>query len=102
MRTVHEVRRSALVDVLRDQLSHALQIVGADAGLHCTALLNKKWNDRLVANEAAQRGVSLRPLSAFFERGQQSELCNGLIFGFACSTPGQIRGAIRKLLPIFE
>lgn len=101
MRTVHEARRSALVDMVREHLSHAMQIVGADAGLHCTAILNDKWNDKSVSIQAAERGVVLRPLSAFLESHQQSEFRNGLIFGFACSTPIQIRAAIRKLLPIF-
>ncbi|MBL8892751.1 MAG: PLP-dependent aminotransferase family protein [Planctomycetaceae bacterium] len=101
MRTVHESRRSALVDMLNEHLSHALQIVGADAGLHCTAILNDRWNDKSIAVQAAERGIVLRPLSAFLESDQPSEFRNGLIFGFACSTPSQIRGAIRKLLPIF-
>lgn len=102
MRTVHEARRSALVDALREQLGHVLQIVGADAGLHCTAILNPKWSDVIVANEAAARGILLRPLSSCFEANQDSKYCNGLVFGFACSTPSQIRGAIRKILPIFD
>ena len=102
MRTVHETRRSALVDILKEQLGHALKIIGADAGLHCTAILDRRWNDAAVACEAGNRGVFLRPLSTFFDGQKKSEFSNGLIFGFACSTPSQIRGAIRKILPIFD
>lgn len=102
MRTVHDERRSALVEAINEQLGHVLKIVGADAGLHCTAIMNQKWNDAVVANEAASRGVLLRPLSSCFETNQHSEYHNGLVFGFACSTPSQIRGAIRKILPIFH
>ena len=102
MRTVHEARRSALVDSLQKQLGHVLQIVGADAGLHCTAILNRNWSDVIVADEAAARGVLLRPLSSCLAADQQSEFCNGLVFGFACSTPNQIRAAVRKISPIFE
>ncbi len=102
MRPVHEARRSALVEALHQHLGRVLQIVGADAGLHCTALLDQNWKDVIVANEAVARGVLLRPLSSYFEANQRSKFCNGLVFGFACSTPSQLRGAIRKILPIFE
>ena len=102
MRTVHEARRSALVNALEKQLGHVLQIVGADAGLHCTAILDPNWSDVVVADEAAGRGVLLRPLSSCLEAEPQSEFSNGLVFGYACSTPNQIRAAIRKILPIFE
>lgn len=102
MRTVHEARRSVLLEILHQQLGGVLEIVGADAGLHLTAILDKKWNDRAIARKAAELGVLLRPLSAFFEGDQPSEFRNGLVFGFASSTPGQIRGAVRKLLTIFN
>ncbi len=64
MRTVHEARRSALVDALREQLGQVLQIVGADAGSHCTAILNPRWSDVTVANEAAVRGCCTRHFAA--------------------------------------
>lgn len=102
MRTVHDERRTVLVDAIREQLCDVLEIVGADAGLHCTAILDGNWSDVAVANEAASRGVLLRPLSSCFEGNPRSVYQNGLVFGFACSTPSQIRGAIRKIMPIFQ
>lgn len=102
MRTVHKARRSALIDALQQQLGDVLKIIGTDAGLHLTALLDAKWNDRAVAHKAADLGVLIKPLSVFFDDDQQSDLRNGLVFGFASSTPSQIRGAIRKLQPIFR
>jgi GntR family transcriptional regulator/MocR family aminotransferase len=102
MRIVHESRRTALVESLHEHLSHTLQIVGADAGLHCTALLDKRWKDQKIVEQAEERGIFLRSLSGFFTDQPPAELGNGLIFGFACSTPAQIRGAIRKLRPLFD
>ncbi|MEZ6094419.1 MAG: PLP-dependent aminotransferase family protein [Pirellulaceae bacterium] len=102
MRTVHEARRSALVSGLQKHLGDVLKIVGADAGLHCTAILNANWSDVIVADEAAAQGVLLRPLSSCMGSDQQSDFCNGLVFGFACSTPIQIRDAIRKIVPLFK
>lgn len=102
MRTVHETRRSALVEGLKEHLGHSLKIIGADAGLHCTAILEPTWEDVTVSRDAAERGVDIKPLSTFFVGHKKSEMSNGLIFGFACSSPAQIRGAIRKIVPVFD
>ncbi len=102
MRLIHEARRNALVEALNEHLSHAMEIVGDDAGLHCTALLHHRWNDRDIVQHSAERGVFLRALSEFFTDQPRAEATNGLIFGFACATPPQIRGAIRKLRPLFD
>jgi GntR family transcriptional regulator/MocR family aminotransferase len=102
MRLVHEGRRTALVESLSSHLGHALQIEGAEAGLHCTALLDQRWRDHVIVKQAAERGVFLRALSEFFDVAPPAEHNNGLVFGFACATPAQIRGAIRKLRPLFD
>lgn len=102
MRIVHESRRTALVESINTHLSHALRIVGADAGLHCTALLDDRWHDQTIVQKAGENGVFLRSLSEFFDHDPRFENTNGLVFGFACSTPSQIKAAIRKLLPIFR
>jgi DNA-binding transcriptional MocR family regulator len=83
-------------------LGHALQIEGAEAGLHCTALLDQRWRDHVIVKQAAERGVFLRALSEFFDAAPPAAHNNGLVFGFACATPAQIRAAIRKLRPLFD
>ncbi len=42
-------------------------------------------------------GVLLKPLSVFFDDDQQTDLRNGIIFGFASSTPSQIAEQFEKI-----
>lgn len=102
MRTIHEQRRTALVESVTDRLGHVMQIIGADAGLHCTARLVDRLDDKQVSEKAAELGVIVKALSDYFVTTKRSAKTNGLIFGFACSTPTQICTAIRKIAPIFN
>ncbi len=67
MRTVHKARRSALIDALQQQLGDVLRIIGTDAGLHLTAWLDAKWNDRAVATRPLN-GCFAQTTVGFFRR----------------------------------
>ena len=103
MRTIHEERRTALVESVEMHLPHVLQVVGADAGLHCTARLDQRFCDKLISRRASETGIIIKSLSDYFvstTSGKKSGL-NGLIFGFASAPPAEIRAAIQKITRLF-
>ena len=105
MRKVHEHRRTTLVEGIKEQFADHLKIVGCDAGLHCAARLLKSKDDREVSARLEETGVTAPAISDFLLSGAgsppRSEV-SGLVFGFACSKPNQIRSAIRRMQSVFE
>jgi GntR family transcriptional regulator/MocR family aminotransferase len=95
MRKTHAQRREVFVDALARHLPDRLQLLGSRAGLHCTALLNRKAADHRIARKLEQIGIVTRPLSAYYMPESENKL-NGLALGFACANPTQLRKAIRK------
>lgn len=92
MRKIHAERRQVFVDTLEAKLSHKLTIVGSQAGLHCTALLKSKKSDSRVVEELYQAGIITRALSDYYAPNTEvGPRLKGLVFGFACATPNQIR-----------
>ena len=103
MRTVHEQRRTALVESIELHLADKLKIIGADAGLHATARLVESYSDEEICERATESGIVVKALSDYDMKKTATKPSseNGLIFGFACSTPKQIRSAIKKLASLF-
>jgi GntR family transcriptional regulator/MocR family aminotransferase len=102
MRKVHQQRRTAFVESIQTHLADKLEIVGADAGLHCTARVRGGVAAGKIATRIRQRGVIIRDLGEYESTETRArERSNGLIFGFACSPPAQIRSAIRTIVGCF-
>lgn len=110
MRTVHEERRTALVQSVEKYLSDQLEIIGADAGLHAAARLINGHHDQVISKRANEIGIAVKAISDFLIKPDRKptkaerayiENQNGLIFGFACCTPRQISAAIRKMVSLF-
>jgi GntR family transcriptional regulator/MocR family aminotransferase len=99
MRKVHQLRRQALVESFERHLAGKLQIIGADAGLHCTARVLTKHNDTTLADRIEAMGIVIRKLSAYSI--SKRKVPNGLIFGFACATPHQIEQAVEQVATVF-
>ena len=99
MRKIHQLRRTALIDSIEQHLGDKLQIIGADAGLHATARVLTKHNDSTLARRIDSLGVVIRNLSAYSYSKKNSH--NGLIFGFACATPKQLKHAVVKVATVF-
>jgi DNA-binding transcriptional MocR family regulator len=51
-----------------------------------------------AARQLEDIGIIARPLSHYYLPGTpKSKKTNGLVFGFACSTPKQIVSAVKKM-----
>ncbi|WP_353064195.1 PLP-dependent aminotransferase family protein [Tunturibacter psychrotolerans] len=94
MRTLYMERRSVLVDAIHSQLGGMLEVIGAEAGMHLVALLPPGIDDRQVARQAAQDGISAMPLS-MCQLTKQAR--GGLILGYGGTDTTEIQDGVRKL-----
>ncbi|MGH7646602.1 MAG: PLP-dependent aminotransferase family protein [Gemmatimonadaceae bacterium] len=94
MRMVYMERRQVLVDSLQAEIGDRLEVAGAAAGLHLTALLPPGASDVAIAERAAKRGVLVTPLSSCQFRPRAR---GGLVLGYGGTTPREIRDGVRVL-----
>ena len=92
-RVVYAERRNALIHNLRDRFGSHVQMTGADAGMHLTALMNG-IPDQDLGMRAARENLWLVPLSAFY-LGKSAH--QGFILGFGSTSLNQIPAAVHKL-----
>lgn len=93
MRTEFARRRAALLEALT-RYAPAAHAIAAPGGLHLTVRLPDGTDDHAVAMRAAAQGLTVAPLSAYF---QEVPRFPGLVIGFA-ATPVALAGdAARRL-----
>ncbi len=98
MRKTHALRRQTFIDEVEKRIPSRYTIRGSQAGLHCAAILNDNQSDVEAARQLEDIGIIARPLSHYYLPGTpKSKKTNGLVFGFACSTPKQIVSAVKKM-----
>ncbi|HEX5425841.1 MAG TPA: PLP-dependent aminotransferase family protein [Candidatus Acidoferrales bacterium] len=99
MRRLYGERRSALVQSIRAEIGDALEIVGAEAGMHLCAIMRKGRGksgrrDVELAVKAAREKLSLWPLSPCYLGRRKRE---GFILGFGNTPAEEIASAVRRL-----
>ena len=93
-RAIYAERRRTLVDALRRDLRGRVEIVGAEAGMHLTAMLTNDARDQPIAERAAGTGLWVMPLSSCYQGPARRQ---GLVLGYGGTPVAQIRGAVRRL-----
>ena len=94
MRMLYMERRRELVEALSEQMGDAIEVVGAEAGMHLVAMLPPGIDDVAVSKKAAQKGVSATPLSTCYAKPPAR---GGLILGYGGANARQIHDAVSKL-----
>ncbi len=94
MRMLYMERRRTLTEEIHSQMAGRLEVIGAEAGMHLTALLPRGSDDVAISKRAAANGVSATPLSTCYMTPQSR---GGLIMGYGGVNAQQIRTGIRKL-----
>jgi GntR family transcriptional regulator/MocR family aminotransferase len=94
MRMLYKDRRRILTEEIHSQMPGRLDVMGAEAGMHLTALLPRGSDDVAISKRAAARGVSATPLSTCYMNSQGH---SGLILGYGGVNTEQIRSGIRNL-----
>ncbi len=98
MRRVYGERRSTLVDNLRRQLGSAVEITGAEAGMHLSATLRGIRDVELSARGAGEN-LRLVPLSPFY-MGRAAR--QGFILGFGNTAVPEIPAAVDRLCKLLR
>jgi DNA-binding transcriptional MocR family regulator len=82
-----------LVKSLGEELGPAIDITGAEAGMHLSLSL-RGIHDREIAKRAAQQKLWVAPLSSSYI---EKPLRQGFILGFGSTAVEEIPRAVRKL-----
>ena len=93
MRSVYAERRNALVENLHDHFGSVMEVTGAEAGMHLSAVLNG-IPDRELSVRGARENLWLVPLSAFY-MGKAAQ--QGFILGFGSTSVEEMPAAVQKL-----
>ena len=99
MRQLYKERRDALVDALTRELGDRLDITVPEAGLHLAVWLPAGMSAQAVVQRASASGLYLLPISAFSTRPLQRD---GLVLGFACSSPQELRAGVHTLALVLK
>jgi GntR family transcriptional regulator/MocR family aminotransferase len=94
MRALYAERRIVLAEALRRDLRPLLEVVGAQAGFHLTAILAQSSQDWPIAERAARDGLWAMPLSTCYLGPPEHQ---GLVLGYGGVSAAQIPGAVRRL-----
>ncbi len=93
MRLVYAERRSALIESLRRQLGSIVEITGAQAGMHLSAVLGGISDAELGARGASEN-LWLVPLSPFY---MSKAVRHGFVLGFGSTSVQEIPAAVHRL-----
>jgi len=99
MRQVYGERRRALVKEIKGQLGPAVSILGGEAGMHVTILIDGGLNDREIAASAANRKLWLSPLSLSY-LGEDPH--PGFVLGFGNTRASEIPKAVSILSELLK
>lgn len=95
MREAYAERLSVLMEMVEDgPLSGLVQIAPIQAGIQTAAILPSHISDIRVTSEAVAEGMEIIPLSRFQIARRD---INGLMLGFANTSPSAIRAASKRL-----
>jgi GntR family transcriptional regulator/MocR family aminotransferase len=101
MRGVYAERRRVLVASIERELGDAVRVVGDRAGMHLVVLLPSAARDHDLAVGAAQRGISVIPLSACYQ-SLRPRPPPGLVLGYGATRTSEIPDAVRRLKAILR
>lgn len=94
MRRLYRERRDALVEALTRELGALLEVAVPEAGLHLAAWLRPEVSPRVLTRlDPANSPQTLRAPSG----DPQAPPRAGLLFGFACAAPEDLRVGVRSL-----
>jgi len=94
MRLLYAERRTALVESLRKEFGSAVEILGAEAGMHLAIILPKGFRDQEIAARAAHQKLWLWPLSPAYLGDNTRQ---GFILGFGNTDAEEMPRAVSQL-----
>jgi len=99
MRQIYGERRRVLVEEIERQLRSSCTVVGGEAGIHLTILLDGRVRDSEIAAKAAERKLGLFALSLSYVGDAPRQ---GFVLGFGNTQVSEIPGAVCLLKKLLE
>jgi GntR family transcriptional regulator/MocR family aminotransferase len=99
MRQLYGERRTVLIESIREEFGDALEVHGAEAGMHLAVTMKDEVSDRAISKKAAEERLWVWPLSPSYQRKKPRQ---GFVLGFGSTAVNQIPRAIRKLKTIMN
>ena len=99
MRMLYMERRQLLIAAIQATIGTQMRIISADAGMHLVGLLPTGMDDAVVARKAAEKGLSVTPLSACY---LEPPARGGLILGYGDADRQEIESGVRRLKEILR
>ena len=93
-RMLYAERRGALVEALQAEFGSAVEILGAEAGMHLVITLPAGSRDEEIARRAAHEGLWLWPLSTAYVGANARQ---GFILGFGSTKATDMARQVRRL-----
>lgn len=94
MRHLYKERRTALVKSIAREFGTALEVQGAEAGMHLVVTLPEGFDDVEFALRAASENLWMYPLSTSYAREKPR---HGFILGFGSTPAAQMPYAVRRM-----
>jgi len=95
-RQTYAERRQRLAVVLREELGDGIELSPVQTGMHLVLYLPDGTDDAALAEECADAGLSVRPLSRYY-LDAPGERRRGLVIGYAYVKSARIDGGARAL-----
>lgn len=99
MNGIYQERQATLIEAVRQKIAGELEIKPTSTGLHVMGWLLPGVDDRHVWQLAQARGVDVPSLSAHTLCPQPG---SGLVLGYACVSPPEIRAGVDRLAMALE
>ncbi|HEV2417676.1 MAG TPA: PLP-dependent aminotransferase family protein, partial [Terriglobia bacterium] len=94
MRLLYKERRTAVVKSIAREFGTALEVQGAEAGMHLVVTLPEGFDDVEFAMRAASENLWMYPLSDSYAREKPRR---GFILGFGSTSAAQMPHAVRRM-----
>jgi GntR family transcriptional regulator/MocR family aminotransferase len=94
MRGAYRERAEALLDALAAECSGVLAPHPSATGMQLWAELPRRLSDCAVRDRAAQHGIEVAAVSAYYAKRARA---NGLVFGFGGVRPAALRAGVKQL-----
>ncbi|PHQ70727.1 MAG: GntR family transcriptional regulator [Sneathiella sp.] len=99
MRLLYERRQECLVELIKTKLHGIVEIEPQESGMHIVGFLPPHLFDKKIEKAAAENGMLVRALSAFYNQPTDQ---NGIILGFAGTPEKEMPQLVDKLANIIR
>lgn len=98
LRKLYRGRRDALLQAAQQQLPPGATLGPMSGATHACLHLDRRWDDRALAEQLNARGLAVQPLSAHvWQRRDGAASLNGLLLGYGADDEAAIAAAVADI-----